>query len=373
MTRIASLASLALAAALSAAACQLVAGLDGDFTQAPGTDGGSDAGDEGDASDGGGSGCHSATYPDPPAGMDDGVSNEIVLALRSLDFGEGAATPPGYDLDHACTCVEDAGPTCQSAQQHCDAPGGIDNASAQIFSLIQFAVGAGTFGSASFSMKAEHGQFSLLLRVRGYNGKPDDPSVDVALFPSPGADSSPVVWDGTDQWQVSQSSLVGSNLNKPLYTSAGAYVSHGVLVAAIPNILAILGGTDSSISFRLTDGVITGALAQKPTGWALSGGILAARWAAPDIFATLSSYRDGNNMPICTDATLVYGTAKSAICKGLDILSDASGAASQPCDALSLGFGFTAQQVQFGMIVAPLVPSPGCPAATDPANDSCPP
>lgn len=366
-TRMAALASMALAATLGAGACQLVAGLDGDFRQAPA----SDAGDQGDASDGGGPGCHSATYPDPPAGKDDGISKEIVLAVRTLDFGEGSTTPPGYDLDHVCTCTDDAGPTCVSAQQHCDTPGGVDNASAQIFTLIQLATGAQSFGSAVFTKRIEQGLFSLLIRVRGYNGKADDPAVDVAVFPSPAADTTPVVWDGTDQWQVSQSSLLGFNLEKPLYASSGAYVSHGTLVAALPNILAVFGATAGSVSLRLTDGVVTGTLTQSATGWTLGNGVLAARWAEPDIFATLSSYRDGSNLPICTDATVAYATAKGAICKGLDILADGSGAASQPCDALSLGFGFTAQQANLGMIVAPPMPSPGCPAATDPANDSC--
>jgi hypothetical protein len=303
--------------------------------------------------------------------MDDGVSNEIVLAVRTMDLGESSTTPPGYDLDHVCTCFEDAGPTCVSPQQHCDAPGGVDSASAQIFTLIQFAAGASVFGSAAFSKKLEKGLFSLLLRVRGYNGKADDPAVDVAIFPSPGIDGNAVVWDGSDAWQVSQASLFGVNIDKPLYESQGAYVAHGTLVAAMPNILAVLGSTDSSISLRLTDGVITGALAKDAGGWKLTGGVLAARWAQQDIFAALSSYRDGNNLPICTDAMPTYGLAKGAICKGLDILTDGSGAASQPCDALSIGFGFTAQQAQLGGIVPPPMPSPGCPAATDPANDSC--
>lgn len=366
-TVIAALAPVALGAALGAGACQLVAGLDGDFKQAPASDGGTGE----DAAEAGG-GCQPATYPDPPAGADNGVSNEIVLAMRTLDFGEGSPTPPGYDLDHVCTCFEDAGPSCVSSQPHCDAPHGVDNASAQIFDLVQLATGAANFGSASFSKRIEQGFFSLLLRVRGYNGKPDDPAVDVAVFPSPGAEITPVIWDGTDQWQVSQTSLTGPSLNKPLYVSAGAYVTHGTLVAALPNILAVLGATKGSISLRLTDGVITGKLAKGPVGWTLTGGVIAARWAEQDIFAALGTYRDGKNLPICTDSTLAYGTAKTAICKGLDILTDASGASSQPCDALSLGFGFTAQQAQLGAIAPPPIPSPGCPPATDPTTDKCP-
>lgn len=356
-------------AAVSAAACQLVAGLGGDFAAAPHQDGGEEDGGAG-AGGSGPVGCVAATYPDPP-GLDDSPSSpEIVLALRTIDLGESAAVPPGYDLDHACTCFADAGPSCVSKQPHCDAPGGIDSASAQFFSLIQFAVGAGNFSSSSFSAKVEKGTWTLLIRIRGYNGKLDDPAVDVAIFPSSGIDPGPV-WNGNDAWGVSVQSVSDGDLEQPLYPSAGAYVSQGTLVAALPSVLMKLGGEEDTITLHLTGGVLTGHLVSGPGGWTMTGGVLAARWKDKDLFEALSSYRDGNGKPICTDSAISYATAKTTLCKGLDILADPSGARSLPCDALSIGLGFTAQPAKLGAIEATAMPTPGCPPETDPATDSC--
>jgi hypothetical protein len=356
------------AAAFGAGACQLVAGLDGDFHQALAADAGTDAGS--DAAGGSAPTCVSATYPDPPSGADTPANNEIVLAIRTLDLGENATVPPGYDLDHACTCFANEGPTCTSAKKHCDAPGGIDSASAQIFSLIEFGAGSGHFGSSFYSQKIADGAWTLLLRITNYNGLPDDPAVDVAAYPSNGIDPAPV-WDGNDAWTVSAQSVNAGDPSQPIYTSQGAYVSNGILVAASPKILWRLGGSADTITFQLTGGVITGKLAMAAGGWTITDGIVAARWKAEDIFAAIGSYRDGNGKPICTDLGLVYGTAKSAICDGLDILADPAGAKSLPCDALSIGIGFTAGEAKLGAVEPPPTPTPGCPMTTDPTYDSC--
>ncbi|MFT3769465.1 MAG: hypothetical protein QM820_28845 [Minicystis sp.] len=349
--------------AIGAAACQMVAGLDGDFVAAPQPDGGAD--------EGGVEGCASATYPDPPTIADDATSNEIVFALRTLDLGESATVPPGYDLDHACTCFADAGPSCVSQKAHCDAPGGIDNASAQFFSLIKFAAGPSNFSSDAFGAKVGVGVWSLLIRVRGYNGKDDDPAVDVALFPSTGIDPPPL-WNGNDAWRIAASSVNGSDLDHAIYTSQGAYVAQGRLVAAMPSVLMKLGGEENTITLQLTGGVLTGKVAKTQLGWALSEGVLAARWKSSDLFQALSTYRDGDGKPICTDLGLGYASAKSAFCSGLDILADPSGAKTLPCDALSIGIGFTAQEAKIGVVDEPPMTTPGCPPETDPANDHCP-
>lgn len=352
--------------AAGAAACQLVAGLDGDFTAAPQPDGGAGAGGAG----GGVPGCLAATYPDPPGGLDDGISTEIVLALRSIDLGDGAASPPGYDLDHVCTCFADAGPSCVSPVAHCDAPGGVDSASAQFFTLIQVALGSSSFSSASLSSKVEKGVFSLLVRVRGYNGQADDPAVEVAMFPS-GGTASPTLWDGSDAWDVADQSVTGGDLEQPVYTSAGAYVASGVLVAAMPSVLMKLGGTEDTITLQLTGGVLTGNLVQQGNDYIMTGGILAARWKIDDVFKALSTYRDGNGKPFCTDLAFAYQTAKTTLCNGRDILTDPTGAKSLPCDALSIGLGFTAHAARLGALSPPPTLTPGCPPETDPSNDAC--
>jgi hypothetical protein len=300
------------------------------------------------------------------------VSETIVLAVHSIDLGEGEMNPPGYDLDHTCACFMGMGPSCVSPIQHCDFPDGVDNGASKLVQLIQIGLGAGNFGSSYFSTKADEGHWSLLIQVTGYNGMADDPQVDVAVFPSPGLSGATPKWDGTDTWPVTASSVMNGDITKPVYVSMGAYVSNHVLVAALTTVpLTISGSTMQTITITLSEGVFTGTLSGVGNNWEVTDGILAARWAQEDIFGALSSYRNGMGQPFCTNVPLVYSTAKTAVCNGLDILKDGAGAKSLPCDALSMGIGFKAQSALIGSVITPPPPTPGCPPQFDPANDSC--
>lgn len=340
-----------------------------DFAVA-GADGGPDASD--DAAMEAGPGHCGKTYPDPPGGTDAPISNTVVLALRSVDLGEGEANPPGYDLDKQCTCYMDAGPTCVSPYQHCDAPDGVDNGGAALINLVSIATGGANFGSTYFSNKAEQGRWSLLVQVTGYNGQANDPKVDVALFPSKGLGAATPKWDGSDAWPVDAASVTNGDLAMPVYKSAGAYVSNHVLVAAMPSVSLTISGEVNTITMKLSEGVLTGTLASFGGTFRITDGVVAARWYEPDIFAALSSYRDSKGKPLCTDLGFTYSTAKGAICNGLDILKDQGGAKSLPCDSLSVGIGFHADPAKLGAVTVPPMPTPGCATpATDPINDSC--
>jgi hypothetical protein len=200
---------------------------------------------------------------------------------------------------------------------------------------------------------------------------PEDPSVDVTLFASPGMGGTTPKWDGTDAWPVSAASVQNGDVNQPLFKSAGAYVANKILVAATPSVAFTIAGTKEQIAVRFTGGVITGTLDDPGTGYRISDGIIAARWYEPDIFGALSSYRNNSGDPFCTDFAIGYNTAKSTICNSLDILKDGSGPKSLPCDSLSIGIGFKAEPAKLGAVTQPPVPTPGCPMATDPQFDNC--
>jgi hypothetical protein len=363
---VAALAALAIGA--GAASCELVAGLDGNFRAAPDAGPASDAG----VPDTGPAGCQSATYPDPPGGVDDGVDiGGIVVAIHSVDLGD-MVTIPGYDLDQVCTCTADAGPTCvgrsTSAGLYCDAPGGIDNQFAKIVQLIEVPLGAATFSSTAFSNQANLGRWTLLVEIHGYNGQKDDPSFQVALYPCAGLGITPK-WDGTDSWAVLDTDVTSTGA--PVFQSNGAYVSGQTLVATVPSVPITLAGSKNTITLTLSGAVITGKLVESNGQWRLIQGVLAARLGVADFFKSLSAYRDTTGMPLCTDSGFIYSTAKTSVCNDADILLDGTQPKSAPCDALSFGMGFTADPALRGPQVPPPAPSPGCPPATDPANDSC--
>lgn len=317
-----------------------------------------------------------ATYPDPPNVADEMPNGSYVLALRSIELGEDSTAPPGYDLDGQCTCVNEAGPTCVGNIQQCDAPNGIDNTMAKLMKLVSVAAGLGSFGSAYFSAKANDGSWGTLIQIDNYNGLENDPKVDVAVFISPGfgmTDAGPPKWNGSDPWPVSAASFDGDAGGVPIYKSAGAYVSDNVLVAALPTASLVISGGIETITINISGGVLTGRLQGAGGLFRLTDGIIAGRWREKDVFGALSSYRDSNGKPFCTDATLFYNNAKGAVCNNRDILADGTGAKSLPCDSLSLGIGFTAEPATLGEVKQPAMPTPGCPAATDPINDKCPP
>jgi hypothetical protein len=319
------------------------------------------------------SGCVSATYPDPPGGTDDGTTvGTLVFALHSVDLGDLGSTP-GYDLDNTCTCLFDGGPSCVGSSPqlvtYCDGPGGIDNQALKLFDLIQVSTGVGVFGSAVFSTQANAGRWSLLIRLDGWNGKPNDPQVKVALFPSSGTPTMPL-WMGGDTWRVSASSVGDAGIADPLYVSDGAYVSNGVLVGSMPTgEVTLQGGASATITVRLSAGVLTGTL----TGdgpYSLRGGIFAGRWALKDVFKAISSYRNDQGAPICTsDAT--YSFAKGAICVDADILVDGTQPKSAPCDAFSMAIGFEADPALLGAVTPVMIVDGGCPEASDPQYDKC--
>ncbi len=319
--------------------------------------------------------CASKTYPPPPGGVDLPGPDVFTLAVRSIDLGESDLTPPGYNLDYTCTCIDDGGPSCVSSAQHCDYAGGIDNGALGLLEDIELV--DTTFGSVPFSQAAAEGGWSLLFQLTGYavtpdGGVPDDPVVDLNIFVAQRSVATPPSWNGTDEWIVAASSVVDGGVVQPRYKSAGAYVNNHVLVAAIPEMEIVMsGGTNETITFRLSAGFLTGTLDYHDGAITIHDGIVSARWAQADIFAALGSYRNATGTTFCTD-NLFYPEAKAAVCSGQDILVNGADPASLPCDALSMGVGFTAFPIaQLSVVGAPTVPSAGCPAATDPTNDSC--
>ncbi len=369
----------------------------------------------GNGGEGGLDPCTSARFPGPPASSDGGGDSvEFVVAFRSIDFGEelietmGSDGRPGlgYDLDGRCTCIEDNEASCvASPKDRCDGYGGIDNSISVLFALA--ATFSENFRSSFHSQNAANGEWSILVRVKDYNGLPNDNQVEVSLFTSSGMNEDPCLaqnndtvpdWDGSDRWPVMTASLnplmgaggggggtTGSgggvsyacgdddevakgnySFDSPKFFDGLAYVNNGVLVASLPEAGLVLDGDGGAID--LTAGFLTGRLRQDAGAWYLDDGVLAGRWAARDAFLAVSGLGSGGTL--CTDDSL-YQTLKQAVCDAQDITSQISGPTA-PCDAVSFGMGFNAEPAQLGFVYVP-APSndPVCPPNTDPANDTC--
>jgi hypothetical protein len=366
--------------------------------------------DAGPDASGGGSSCGHATWPSPPdAGDSGGQDLDLVMAVRSIDFKEADAdgdTGPtvGYDLDSHCTC-QGEGPNCTAPDwataEHCDGPQGRDNAWVYIFRA------AGSFGaeinSASYSQMVAAGDFTALVRIRNYNGQPNDDQVHVALYPSGGLKNDPcgpadhtAKWDGTDRWPVIYSALAGSgggdagfpptggaggcggsasippglSLDNPKYQDVNGYVTDSVFVASIPELAIMLSGDVNASQFKLKAAFVTGRLVQvaPDNHWAIREGLLAGRLEVNEVFRTLSTLVITMGQ-VCTDNP-VYGWVKTAVCHYPD-LSSTLGGPTTPCDAISFGMLVEADPAQLGIVYVPAGTPGSCDAGNDPANDSC--
>lgn len=346
-------------------------------------------------------GCPHATVPPPPSVTGSGGDIEIIVAVRAFDLGEletdAGSAPVGFDLDRTCTC-QGEGPNCTpladagaDASAHCDAPEGRDNAAARIFKLLTSAFGEDGFGSAFYSAKTEEGAWSVLLRVRGYNGEPDDDRVQfdwyVATNFSAGGNVGAPQWDGEDAWPILSSALnrsesdAGTALDSGVYnpedtrfTDPNAYVTGGVLVAALPEAEITLSGGVNTISILVSGGTLSATIepAAVSGGYLLRDAIFGGRWKTSEVFRSLSTYRSNDGKAYCkTDP--FYPAAKSTLCGSADIL-DRPGSPTLYCDSISIGIRFQTFPARIGAILDPAPPSPGCmPAAFSPENDACKP
>ena len=318
-----------------------------------------------------------------------------MVAIRKIDFGDKSKTLPGLDLDGKCTCTagkipkgccQSDGPSCKMATTACDGPRGVDNAGASVFQLISTFLG--NFGSDFYSKRAELGEWSTLFRVRGYNGQSNDDRVELDWYASagleqpdgglPDAAAATPKWEGHDRWRVTEVSVLPPDggppsLDQPRWSDKKAYVTDNVLVASIPSSVLRLAGLTNAMDVRVSAGFIVAEIAPQAAGdgYALTKGLIVFRWKTKDVFYALSSYRDEVGNPICTDSPF-YKTGVSQLCSLPDITVEAV-APTEACTALSVGIGFEASPAEIGVFTPSAGNSPGCPAATDPANDDCPP
>jgi hypothetical protein len=348
----------------------------------PTPDAGQDADPSPDASDDGSASCMPVTYPERVADTDSAVDKTFVVALRSLDLGEKqtlAEWQRGLDFDRKCTCTGEEGPSCKPLRAkvtHCDGPEGRDMGSSELFRSLSLLLASNGFGSEVYTDAIAQGEWTLLLRVRGYNGEKDDSQVELDWYFGANLGAAPS-WSGDDLWPVASDSLNdvqgggAHDLDSPRYQSRNAYVSDGRLVASFRDELQLsLGGGESATTITMRAATLLatlGTVPELPDRFVLTEGTIAGLWSEEEIFATL-----GSSPLICSNAQL-YDFAKNAFCGALDIITR-NAPPTEPCNALSLGLGFETYPARLGRIDVDKGGPPDmtpCAPGLDPANDSC--
>ncbi len=316
-------------------------------------DQGADAGPGADADT-----CPHRLPPARPSADDPGGSDiDLVTAVDTLSFGFADGGVPSYDLDRTCTCP--AAESCiplKGAPKHCDRVDGEDNSGGALLSTFSKLLPG--FDDSTINQRLGTGQSGMLIRLQRYNGKPNDTSVSLSMYVSRGtgpiddAGVDPIPnHDGTDQWIVDTTSLVGGTAPPyvPKYLDDNAYVAGSVLVGTLDFPLA-LGGSYSATFVELRSAVITADVVPMNGSFGLKNAIIAGRWDTRNLLTGMQVLGDPLNQGqyLCgNDAT--YQTFKAEICKAADVAADPQNdGTNAPCSAISLSLGFDSEPAQFG-------------------------
>lgn len=340
--------------------------------------------------------CEHATYPDPPEGVDLGGDLDVVGAMMMVSFGDPKAASAGlphyseigFDLDMTCT-GQGEGNSCVLPEwaadiDQTDGKDGRDNSVGALIARIQEQIPV--FGSQTYNSIVDQGRVTILFRLRGYNGLPNDDKVEVSLlvgapFDSIEEDAKPK-WDGTDVWPIASDSLAdGKNVDNAKYFDPHGYVTDGVLVATLPEATirlanGLLPGNAGEIHMKLVGAFLAGNLIEvdTPDGkrWELQDVHLGGRWPTNDLVRQLSQFAEPPKFekPLCMDSP-TYDIFRNQLCSYTDIFAGVGGPTSI-CNAISFGLFLQTRPAQLGDVVEVEPPATDrCPAETDPIQDAC--
>ncbi len=313
-------------------------------------------------------GCQHATVPIPPTAeaLDGGwpdatlaTGTEFVAAIRvlrtryALDGG-----PLGLDLDRFCSCQGET-PSCiprsdQDKDLSCDLAAGRDNQLTTFFRLVEYVLGFTSDEDSLgvlYTQFAELGRWTILFRVTGYNGLPNDEQVRVEWYPSSGLSGQapmPPAWEGADEWAVAPSSVVDpeAGVLEPKYFDNDGYVTNGVLVFSLPKSELLVTNGLNRLSITISDGTVMGQIDPYGSSYVLRDGIIAGRVSEENMFKMAADFRDHNGVPFCID-TPGWLATRDGICRGADI-QVGSAAPNKRCDAVSLALGFDTAAAKLG-------------------------
>jgi hypothetical protein len=337
-----------------------------------------------------------ATIPDrPPSNTSSNADDvEAVFALRnvSLDQSGERWRNLGLDLDGMNTVSIGDAAECVAANGNppLDGHKGIDNAFGQF--VLPTVVSLMSCLEDNIALNQGLGRGTVLLRLRDWNGRPNDAKVDVSvlsavdgtslddvssvewggadgsnlMLPGASVDAPDPYWDGEDYFFVDPSSLVAGDLSRAEVWKTNAYVRDGRVVLPLDTaatFVFLTGPGSFSISVK---GFLCADISED--GQTLDKGIIAGRFPAAELVATLTP------LGICEES--LRDSVIGQLTNNLDPRVDpGEGSPDDECTAAGVAFSFQGIRAQIAPQLAPLelpIPNPcGGEPATQPAFDRC--
>jgi cysteine-rich repeat protein len=339
-------------------------------------------------------GCQSAGVPrasDRPAVAEDGKPDvpDFYLGFTQVRVGStnrlGEATDDawedfGFDLDGLCTnsstCPGSSRVSCQNSAPALPYDGQLcrDNTFARLQPVVAKVPEIGQrFGlnESVFNCSLWRGSYNAIVRISGYNGKPDDANVRVDFYDSNGTEeaapwSCPADnfkgqyprWRSSLKWRINRAGLAGTagstpgSLPNSITADPNAYVKHGYLVAQLPDgsKYGFVGDGMPYNGFRFNThrALFVGNIVKAQDGtWAMRDGLTAGRIVKSDL---AQAFRE---IGFCAngDDKMFYESMLGYLDDNADVLSNGATDPNMPCDALSYGIAFDAAQITPGMVV----------------------
>lgn len=287
----------------------------------------------------------------------DAADLTLDFALRKISIYEPDPTF-GYDLDRDNT-TDPAFARCVTTTTTAavDGPGGRDNAAGFILATRVGGRGVATKAlSDAIEIDIEEGKGTTLLRIEGYNGKADDDFVLLQVATSPGLDrgedggNTGPRWDGTDVWTLLPEDTTGVRPPWVGQSAANGYVRNHQLIVVQPG--------DTKFYFpvftreiALGSGLFTATIAGgNGEPFRLDLGTTAGTADPKLVYETLRNIsvlgtpvcRLGSKFAefnVCAELMEAADIPSADYCKNLRSATD-------PCEHISLTFGFSAYQVQ---------------------------
>ncbi len=297
-----------------------------------------------------------------------------MFALHHIHLGDeldAAGNPDwyryGYDIDgldttatstDVCTPYQNASRTNQV-----DGPGGIDNSFGKniVATLLD---GIVENPSQTTDGTLTQGQYTILFDITGLTagGGQNATGLTGMLFAGapfnepPNAATALPTWTLGDVWPLDPSfvtsAITGTTLGQPVTSSeafSGAYITNGVFVSGQPtNVTLTIPIEGARLTLPIQHAVITfnhpgdtGAGGAADAN--LSGGIISGVIDANQLVTNLQAVAGSLSQSFCNASN--FAAVARAILQAADILNDGDNGLGIPCNGISVGIGFDADEV----------------------------
>ncbi len=333
----------------------------------------------------------------PPGTSSKSDDVEAVFAFRniSLDQSGDRWRRFGLDLDGMNTTSIGDAAECVAANGNPSLDGnkGIDNAFGQY--VLPTVVSLISCLEDNIALHQGRGMGTALLRLREWNGTPNDAKVDVAvlsavdgtslddvsnvewggpngatmMLPNAIEEAPEPAWDGEDYFFVDPVGLVTGDLDHPETWKTDAYIRNGRVVLPLDTAATFVFPTGPG-SFSISiNGFLIADISED--GQVLEKGMIAGRFSAGELVATLKP------LGICDDS--FRGSVVGLLTNNLDLRVDPhAGSPDDQCTATGVAFTFQGLRARIAKNVAPVelpIPDPcadgGPGTGPEPAFDRC--